>query len=276
MEQLPRISRVYLAGPMRRKKHFHSRRSTPPRSDYAGSAAATGWSPPRRLRSAPARCGSRSGTRPFVGQREPVVRVGPHVAQLRLAPVCERPHRALRPCWRLAGPLHARRAQRRREPRRGRRTGAVHAGGVGSCGHRGRRGDGRRHPARPALEAPGSPAPCSAVGALLLSVAGVISIAEVGAVPSGVPPLRLDLPGRPASAAAPAVIARVGFAEAATGAVPHHGHRQAMLARKHALAHPAWSSAFDSAMSDPVNDGCSSPKAKAATSASSRSRIASS
>jgi len=32
------------------------------------------------------------------------------------------------------------------------------------------------------------------VGALLLSVAGVISIAEVGAVPSGVPPLRLDLP----------------------------------------------------------------------------------
>jgi len=79
------------------------------------------------------------------------------------------------------------------------------------------------------------------VGALLLSVAGVISIAEVGAVPSGVPPLRLDLPGRPASAAAPAVIARVGFAEAATGAVPHHGHRQAMLARKHALAHPAWS-----------------------------------
>jgi len=49
-----------------------------------------------------------------------------------------------------------------------------------------------------------------------------------------------------------------------------------VLARRHASAHPAWSSAFDSAMSDPVNDGCSSPKAKAATSASSRSRIASS
>jgi len=36
--------------------------------------------------------------------------------------------------------------------------------------------------------------PARRVGALLLSVAGVISIAGVGAVPSGVPPLRLELP----------------------------------------------------------------------------------
>ena len=56
------------------------------------------------------------------------------------------------------------------------------------------------------------------VGALLLSVAGIISIAEVGAVPSGVPPLRLDLPwgDLPRLLVPGAVIALVGFAEAAS------------------------------------------------------------
>ncbi len=56
------------------------------------------------------------------------------------------------------------------------------------------------------------------VGALMLSVAGVISITEVGAVPSGVPPLRLDLPWAdlPRLLVPGAVIALVGFAEAAS------------------------------------------------------------
>lgn len=56
------------------------------------------------------------------------------------------------------------------------------------------------------------------VGALVLSVAGVISITEVGAVPSGVPPLRLDLPWAdlPRLLVPGAVIALVGFAEAAS------------------------------------------------------------
>lgn len=56
------------------------------------------------------------------------------------------------------------------------------------------------------------------VGALLLSLAGLISITEVGAVPSGVPPLRLDLPwgDLPRLLVPGAVIALVGFAEAAS------------------------------------------------------------
>lgn len=56
------------------------------------------------------------------------------------------------------------------------------------------------------------------VTALLLSVAGVISITEVGAVSSGVPPLRLDLPwgDLPRLLVPGAVIALVGFAEAAS------------------------------------------------------------
>ncbi len=56
------------------------------------------------------------------------------------------------------------------------------------------------------------------VGALLLSVAGLVSITEVGAVPSGVPPLRLDLPWAdlPRLLVPGAVIALVGFAEAAS------------------------------------------------------------
>lgn len=56
------------------------------------------------------------------------------------------------------------------------------------------------------------------VGALLLSVAGVIDVTEVGDVPSGVPPLMLDLPWKdlPSLVVPGAVIALVGFAEAAS------------------------------------------------------------
>ena len=56
------------------------------------------------------------------------------------------------------------------------------------------------------------------IGALLLSSAGVISITEVGPVPSGLPPLRLDLPWSdlPRLLVPGAVIALVGFAEAAS------------------------------------------------------------
>lgn len=56
------------------------------------------------------------------------------------------------------------------------------------------------------------------VGALLLSVAGLVSVTEVGAVPSGVPPLQLDLPwgDLPQLLLPGAVIALVGFAEAAS------------------------------------------------------------
>jgi SulP family sulfate permease len=56
------------------------------------------------------------------------------------------------------------------------------------------------------------------VGALLLSVAGLVSVTEVGTVPSGVPPLQLDLPWAdlPRLILPGAVIALVGFAEAAS------------------------------------------------------------
>lgn len=56
------------------------------------------------------------------------------------------------------------------------------------------------------------------VGALLLSLAGVISITEVGAVPSGLPPLALGLPWSdlPSLLVPGAVIAFVGFAEPAS------------------------------------------------------------
>ncbi len=56
------------------------------------------------------------------------------------------------------------------------------------------------------------------LAALLLSVLGVISISEVGAVPSGMPPLRLDLPwgDLPQLLLPGAVIALIGFAEAAS------------------------------------------------------------
>lgn len=56
------------------------------------------------------------------------------------------------------------------------------------------------------------------VGALLLSAFGVISITEVGPIPSGIPPLRLDLPWAdlPRLLVPGAVIALVGFAEAAS------------------------------------------------------------
>ena len=56
------------------------------------------------------------------------------------------------------------------------------------------------------------------LGALLLSLAGIVSVPEVGPVPSGVPPLRLDLPWSdlPRLLVPGAVIALVGFAEAAS------------------------------------------------------------
>jgi SulP family sulfate permease len=57
-----------------------------------------------------------------------------------------------------------------------------------------------------------------AVGALLLSLAGIISITEVGAVPSGLPSLQLGLPwgDLPRLLVPGAVIAFVGFAEPAS------------------------------------------------------------